>query len=50
MIGLDCDGFDLVQDQTVLRNEFTISMYNAESVQSALMALLAEPGEDRRLG
>ena len=42
MIGVDCDGFDLLQDQTVLRIAFPQQVKDSTGVRSALMTLLSQ--------
>jgi putative heme iron utilization protein len=50
LLGVDCDGFDMMQDQSVLRIEFTMPMHDAESAQAALTAMLAGAGGDQPSG
>ena len=42
MLGVDCDGFDLLQDHAVLRLGFPQPVHDAAGVRSALIALLSE--------
>jgi putative heme iron utilization protein len=50
LLGVDCDGFDMVQDQSVLRIAFTLPMHDAESVRAAVMALRAGTADNRASG
>jgi putative heme iron utilization protein len=50
LLAVDCDGFDMMQHQSVLRIEFTMPMHNAESARAALMAMLAGAGQDQPTG
>jgi putative heme iron utilization protein len=50
LLGVDCDGFDMMQHQSVLRIEFTMPMHDAESARAALTALLAGTGDDQPSG
>lgn len=43
MLGVDCDGFDLYQDEAVLRVAFPAPVSDAEGVVAALGALLGAP-------
>ena len=45
MLGVDCDGFDLVQGEAVVRIGFPQPVCDADGVRSALLALLSESRE-----